>query len=318
MSLGLTIIGGGGSTGTHLLASILHGVGNVRVGPEINIGHHADFYDNKTFRLSFFKSLIGASHGIRGRTRSGFHYELIPSRILDNRDFYDVASSEALMDLFEDSHCFANLVYNLKRTVSQKHNWPRDFHWIEHSPRNSICAAQFLDTFPREKFIHLVRDGRDVMASQAKRLQNSCPRLPYIESLDLAVQLWCLLQSGAIVTEGHPGYLRISYEDLVREPLTVVNIVLHHLELPNLTQTEFDKQRRADHNFGFSKQEGWTVALNESITDKSVGRWKKDLGIEELKFLESSQIPEFHGYLLLNFNQIQQRLGYEEVKGNYD
>ena len=312
MSISMTLVGGGGSTGTHLLASILHNMHDIRVAPEIHITHHAAFYEDARFRRSLFRSLIGDNERIITRTASGAKYELLPSRVLDNKPAYGI-EPDNLFDLFEESGCFADFVRAIKRRAAAKYAWPADFRWFEHSPRNSICIKQFLTRFPEERFVHLVRDGRDAMTSQAQRFRNKAfPGLPLQEALHISVDLWILLQNGALQAESHPGYLRIRYEDLVREPVATTNRVLTHLGYPPVSEGEFERARaQAGPELGFTKQDGWRNDLRGPINTSSIGRWQAELAAGDLAFLAQAR-RAFPMYpKTLGFQELQRYFGYE-------
>lgn len=308
--LGLTLCGGGGSTGTHLLASLLHSIGRLRVGPEIHLTHQRQLYDPDRFRRCLFKSLVGKNERLVVKTSSGARYEILPSRLFDNRDFYGL-DVDTLYELFEGSSSFDELIAKLKAHTARLHGWEPEFHWFEHSPRNSICAREFLEAFPEEKFIHLVRDGRDAMVSQAERFQRggAFPELPRMEALDLAVQLWCLTQSGGLRAVGREGYLRIRYEDLVSRTLDTLNEVLRHIGEPTLQAAELSEQRKEQPDLGFTSQTGWTHDLRGPIDSSGVGRWRRELGGREVAFLEAAR-PRFQAPDALGFKEIQERLGY--------
>lgn len=309
-SIGMTICGGGGSTGTHLLAGLLHGIEDIRCGPEINITHHREFFDRSTIRHSLFLSLIGKNKRIVTKTKSGARYEILPSRILDNRSFYGL-EPDVLFDIFEHCMSFEDLIRSIKRRTRELFDWPTDFHWFEHSPRNSICAVEFLETFPSESFIHLVRDGRDAMASQAKRFQSSHREIrSFEEALDVACQLWCLTQSGALRAEKHPRYLRIRYEDLVTNTQRTLNSVLRHLGCSSISGPELREHRsNSVAEFGFTRQPGWRQNLRGPIDGSSIARWRDELNRDNLDQLERTQ-PRFGLDWALPFATLQQRLGY--------
>lgn len=132
-------------------------------------------------------------------------------------------------------------------------------HWVETTPYNAAAADALAEAFPSAKFIHSVRDGRDVAASVV-----SMPWGP--DSLEDAVTWWeeRLRVADAGFTRC-PAHLR----HLVRlEDLVIRDREASFAALVEFLQPE-DVHRRA-----------WERHFTQRMTSSAanVGRWREHLG----------------------------------------
>jgi hypothetical protein len=151
--------------------------------------------------------------------------------------------------------------------------------------------------FPEARFVHVIRDGRDVALSLLDRSWG--PR-----SISEAARYWA-----ARVTMGHRDgtalgparYLEVSYEDLVRDPESVRQSVCSFIELDFATETasldgaveRLPAERRKHHeHLGEPIQEGirdWRrdmpvpdVAVFEAIAGRDLERFGYGRSVEHL------------------------------------
>lgn len=102
--------------------------------------------------------------------------------------------------------------------------------WCEKTPRNLLYADRLAAVFPDLRFIHIVRDGRDVVSSMLEKgfwpiaAGHEFPRMSRYRgpvTLDLAASYWAdVLELGAVTTAGLPpgSYLELRFEDLIADP----------------------------------------------------------------------------------------------------
>lgn len=160
----------------------------------------------------------------------------------------------------------------------------RAWGWKE--PR-SIFLLPFFDAhFPALKFLHLVRDGRD-MAYSLNQNQLSIHGRTLLTSEELSrespiqsMALWARLNSRrADYGETHlgPRYLRIRFEDLCATPLPIIQRIFHFLNL------------RGDCE---------EISRLEVAPPASLGRWRSQdpAQIEALRAVGHSALTRF-GYL---------------------
>ena len=98
--------------------------------------------------------------------------------------------------------------------------------WCEKSPNNSEHLLALADLYPRAKFVHIIRDGRDCAASVNRR-QYRNPKL--------AVYRWRLVVDEARRQGkqlGNDRYMEFRYEDLTTDPSKWMRVVCEFLDLP--------------------------------------------------------------------------------------
>ena len=133
--------------------------------------------------------------------------------------------------------------------------------WGSKNPRNVLILPFLHEQFPKIKFIHILRDGRDLAASEKKRkklIQYSTSLLgknSYTKS-DL-VDLWSAFSRRGFEygeKELKKNYLLIKFEDLCKNPK---EIILKIFDFVNLSQKYLND------------------AINEvNPPTKAIGRWK--------------------------------------------
>ncbi|MEI6320216.1 MAG: sulfotransferase [Pseudomonadota bacterium] len=98
--------------------------------------------------------------------------------------------------------------------------------WLEKTPRNSLHVDALLELLPAARFLHVVRDGRDVAVS-----------MPSLEAAPQDIvecaRLWAgYTEAGRSACRRHPDHcLEIRYEQLVRAPQQALEPVCRFLGL---------------------------------------------------------------------------------------
>lgn len=102
--------------------------------------------------------------------------------------------------------------------------------WCEKTPRNLLYADRLEAAFPNLRFIHIVRDGRDVVSSMLEKgfwpiaAGHEFPRMARYRgplTLERAAAYWAdVLELGAVTTAGLPSgsYHEVRFEDLIADP----------------------------------------------------------------------------------------------------
>jgi hypothetical protein len=146
--------------------------------------------------------------------------------------------------------------------------------WGEKTPHNLFYVEEILADFPDAKFIHLVRDGRDVAVEQLRSAFG--PRNVYAAAL-----IWRRTQEVAARWRAElpfDRWLDVSYEELAARPEAVVRDVTRFLgEDHEPTTLDFHRgpiaQRRAktrDH-----------AALGRPVSTDYVGLYRRHLGAHD-------------------------------------
>lgn len=134
--------------------------------------------------------------------------------------------------------------------------------WVEKTPRNALHVDSLLRMLPESKFVHMVRDGRDVAVSMPK-LEDAPRTVPE------CARLWAgYVSAGRSACRRHPQCaIEVRYEDLVRSPQEVMPSVCKHLcieVMPEMLDIDTLKVSLFEENWG----PGATPAT-------PIGRWKR-------------------------------------------
>lgn len=175
--------------------------------------------------------------------------------------------------------------------------------WAEKTPRNVEHLEYIFRVFPNARFIHMIRDGRDVACSLRTH-----PRYKVVDGELVPQDIWNPLEQGiARWTRAlsysksyrtYSGYLEVRYEDLVlaAEPTLqrVVDFVGEPWDDSLLRYAEIKGGSRDVTKFPQNPE------ATKSLSDTSIGRWKSELSKEE-----QSLFKELAGDYLIE-------LGYED------
>jgi len=100
--------------------------------------------------------------------------------------------------------------------------------WGDKTPAYMLSVQRIGRTLPESRFIHLVRDGRDVALSQSARALNEQP--PPAEQAARWVKRIRKSREQAATLKG-PRYVEARYEDLVRDPEATLRRICEFIEL---------------------------------------------------------------------------------------
>lgn len=172
-----------------------------------------------------------------------------------------------------------------------KLHFPGARTWGDQSPLNTFFLPRIHATFPQARFLHMLRDGRDAIASLYQRgrtVEEATTR--WIASIEKTNRLKAKLENDQ--------YLEIRYEDLVRQPevsvekacrfadLQYQNEMLEYWKAPTTVEAE---------HFDFHKN------LAKPIFTSSIGKWRERLSTEQ------------KAYVLERVSPWLQELRYEEA-----
>jgi hypothetical protein len=104
----------------------------------------------------------------------------------------------------------------------------------EKTPINIVVFEDLAAMLPSARFIHVVRDGRDVVASLLQRNwrdPRTGAKFDYVAEIAAAARYWTSLAEVGLRAERTIGdkLLRIRYEDLVTDPDAILVAVARHL-----------------------------------------------------------------------------------------
>ncbi len=139
---------------------------------------------------------------------------------------------------------------------------------------------EYLELWPQAYFLWMLRDGRDILASQ----QNTGAFHPVPEEI---ARSWVSHQTRfrELVADPHVRAYEVRYERLVHDPEPEIRGICEFLDLP------FDEHMLAFHSAHltvFSASHLSMDRITKPIDDSRVGRWRSDLSPEDLERFQTA------------------------------
>ena len=246
---------GSGRSGNTLLRSILSGNSDISIPPE-------------SYRLPF---AIKKFHIFNNREWNEVVREVL-HEFEDCKEFYtweiDIKDVRKRLENMTDSkRTLSNIFDELFCTYAEKHS-PKSKIWGDKTPMNTLYLDWLGPVFPQSKFIHIIRDGRDVASSYLKMerygtILEAANR--WINSIELAQSF------GSKIKE---DYMEIRYEDLVTNTESEIQRVCDFLNI------KYDSAM-LDHTKQVGKlgdtDKSHHSNLSKPISSESIGKWKSNL-----------------------------------------
>ena len=151
--------------------------------------------------------------------------------------------------------------------------------WGDKTPLNTFYLDDIAEVFPKAQYVHIVRDGCDVVSSYVKAgiytdLKSAAGR--WSDSIDI-INRFKSVNSSAV--------LEVRYEELVSNTREVVISVCDFLKI-ELTESMLasEKQAASMGDVGFHKHH---ANIGKSINKNSIGKGRKELSREQLRELQT-------------------------------
>lgn len=151
------------------------------------------------------------------------------------------------------------------------------------NPIYSMCITELKEVFPSAKFVHLVRDYRDVIASNLKHFKRK----------DVAVLSQYWKQHNAWIEKAKQEnphlFYTVRYEELVADPADTAQRICHFLEIPFKDQMlnyhlELKKIYQPEEHLVFARM---FPDLVRPITAENSNKWKGKFSDAELDIMYS-------------------------------
>ena len=315
------LIGGCGSSGTTLLAHLLNASDSIYCGPELNLFNKLQLYINP-FDYTREKFLFLLKKGIptKGYLDTDLLAESTHRRPDSTRNFMldlDVYGyTEGLVSKLaagcQDFCEFANKFFAPCLEKEKK------MMWAEKTPTNIYCVKEFLSLFSLGRYVHIVRDGRDVVPSLIKRGYKA----------EAAIRRWLHDTAAGFPFREHEKCLTIRYEDLVVNPVQILNKIFRFLNVSDRAEQVIAIAQNK--NLASHSLDEWSLSPNEKISSTAIWKWKRhdynDKGfIEQLfrhVYLDESVAKNWGLPLPCNGNVLLSLFGYDpsddwNVRPNY-
>jgi hypothetical protein len=150
--------------------------------------------------------------------------------------------------------------------------------WADKSPRNVRRLSYIFKHFPKARFVHVLRDGRDAACSlrthpKFKRIDGKLVDMRTWKRFEDCATRWQNDVTEGLAWRGHPGYHELRYEDLVSDPEPVLRRLFDFIGAawtPEVLEYHRVEERSV-------KDPGFQKPLFKS----SIGRWRKNMSPED-------------------------------------
>jgi hypothetical protein len=256
---------GSGRSGNTLLRALLVGHGELAIPPESYVLGMA-VRDYRRFSFLPWKELLRI---VLGRFQFYPHFGTWQ---MDLRRVY-----EELEACPEQERSLARLLDTVYRSWATRHRL-HPSRWGDKTPINVYHLPRIHAVFPEATYIHMLRDGRDVVASYLNAglydsAGKACTR--WVESVKLVRRF------GRRLPPEH--HLQVRYEDLVRDPETITRRVCAHLGIsfdPRMLRHRDRVEDMGDTDLSHHSN------LWSPISRRSVGSWRHRLDPRQQELVE--------------------------------
>jgi protein-tyrosine sulfotransferase len=184
---------------------------------------------------------------------------------------------DALLTAYQESHSRAEFIDQFAKICCRMTGKSR---WAEKTPRNVLHLEYLFARFPEARFVHMLRDGRDVACSLRTH-----PRHRVVNGKLVPVKTWkpmeeCATRWRDSLLAAKPFWndsrlLTVRYEELVAEPRATISRLLEFVSEP------WDDAVLAHHEAESEFRDATKFPQNPEalrpIGATAIGRWERDM-----------------------------------------
>lgn len=209
-----------------------------------------------------------------------FKYQVdidIPTKDINNNKYIYNLSNELNIDFeklkkellyVDNEEKSLDVFFNKLYSQYSINNYGRVLPWGDKTPWNVFHLERILKVYPNAKFIHMLRDGRDSVASYVKSLGSERG----ISYEDAAYRWKDSINKIKKVEKKHKRqFYELRYEELVSNPDNVMEEIINFLELEYKEDIKNDLSKMGDTKLAHH------INLSKPINKDSIGKWKKDI-----------------------------------------
>ena len=154
-------------------------------------------------------------------------------------------------------------------------------------PFHILIIDELFRYFPNMKFIHVIRDGRDVSCSLRTHPKRKMVKGEIVQNTTNNPFNWCIRRWVSCINQGKKWrksnrYIEIRYEDLVNNSVNTVEKIFKFLDLKMIAEDKilnFYKYEKDEKHLQ-------NIEVGEPIYRKTIGRWNKDMTEKEIKMFK--------------------------------
>lgn len=272
-------IGGDGRSGTTLLSVILNAHPKLSVGPELHFSGPKNLGE---YILHCAKLLAAGDPSVFGKglkenpdLKLGVQFAKRCHRMGIEFDellgIIQKISVNSSVESFKD-RCY--LIEALGKKLTKKFNTDR---WGIKIMREIRSCDEYAKIWPNASFIHIIRDGRDVAASQLV----DHGKWGYA-SISQASINWSKLISKTRTKAKNLKYLEIRYEDLVLDPKNSIQVIVDFLGY-EFHESMLDHTNSYNPIFENPYNHPSIDQITKPLNSTSIGRFKNDFSPAEIE-----------------------------------
>jgi len=188
-------------------------------------------------------------------------------------------SSEEITELKNKWKNMVNFSEHALRLYMQKQ---RKQYIIVKQPFHILIINELFHYFPNMKFIHIIRDGRDVACSLRMHPKWKMVNGKIIPAHNISPFDWCIRRWVTCINLGKKWresdkYIEVKYENLVNSPVETMQDLFQFLHVNMIPKNDllsyYKYEKDEDHYTN--------IEVGRAIFKKSIGRWKKDMSEDD-------------------------------------
>ena len=174
--------------------------------------------------------------------------------------------------------------------------------WVEKTPHHIDFIPEIQRTVRAPRFIHILRDGRDVVASQQHAsLQD--PTYWKTWTVEQLVKLWNKDVRTSLRYERDPRHLLVSYEALITDPQQELHRICDFVGI-QFEESMLQHWQAAEQVLGPKRSHPWMQTAYKPVQDTRLKKFRSVFTVEQQRYITSNLLFE---------GQVGRRLG---DKGN--
>jgi len=288
------IIGGSGSSGSTLLATILNRHPEIIIGPELSLFNKPIIYKNYDVFKRNINDILDSGLSTRGWFLYWETLKDLEKFGWKKKDLLKIVSSSKNNVEFIDKFFEKSLIKEQK------------IIWGEKTPSNSYYFDSFINLYPKGRIIHIHRDYRDVVSSLKNRGMSS-----YFASM-----VYLYNCSMALRCQEMKNYYDISYEFLVSKPEAALKDLCNFLEI-----TYYSELMDGSSKDNSKKLHSWNNDPSGKISSDSISGEKRNLSNYDYFVFNHIRISETHkkkfNLELDSIKKINNVLGYDNETDSF-
>jgi hypothetical protein len=156
--------------------------------------------------------------------------------------------------------------------------------WADKSPRNVHRLRFIREHFPKSKFIHVLRDGRDVVCSlrtHLRTVEGDIDDRSTWNPIEPSIDRWVRDVSAGLVGRGESWYTEVRYEDLVAKPEETLRALFDFLGEP--WDDAVLESRKVESEPRYDTKSPQNPETTSPIYKNAMERWRRDFTAEEIR-----------------------------------